>query len=92
MLNGVTNGIDMDEWNPLTDEFIAANFGPDDLSGGGRCGDTGCFMVPTKRFAAPDSVSVRTRMLLAGGFISLHWFHFLAIGELRAIESSLQAP
>jgi glycogen synthase len=33
ILNGIANGIDMDEWNPETDDFIAAPFNAADLSG-----------------------------------------------------------
>ncbi|UCD58871.1 MAG: glycosyltransferase, partial [Candidatus Hydrogenedentota bacterium] len=36
-LFGVLNGVDYDEWNPETDNYIAANYGPDDLSGKTRC-------------------------------------------------------
>lgn len=30
---GITNGIDVVEWNPSTDEHIAAHYSADDLSG-----------------------------------------------------------
>lgn len=36
-LFGVLNGVDYDEWNPETDKYIAANYGPNDLSGKARC-------------------------------------------------------
>jgi starch synthase len=36
-LFGVLNGVDYDVWNPQTDKFIAANYGPDDLSGKAEC-------------------------------------------------------
>lgn len=32
-LNGITNGIDMTEWNPETDKHIVANFSAEDLAG-----------------------------------------------------------
>ncbi len=32
-LNGILNGIDVDEWNPATDEYIDANYEPGKLSG-----------------------------------------------------------
>jgi len=34
---GITNGVDHEVWNPETDVEIAANFGPDDLSGKLEC-------------------------------------------------------
>jgi starch synthase len=34
---GITNGVDHEVWNPETDTEIAANFGPDDLSGKREC-------------------------------------------------------
>lgn len=34
---GITNGVDYEVWNPETDTEIAANFGPDDLSGKREC-------------------------------------------------------
>ena len=36
-LFGVLNGVDYDDWNPLTDKYIAANYGPDDLAGKAEC-------------------------------------------------------
>jgi len=33
VLNGVTNGIDIEEWNPATDKQIATNFTADNLAG-----------------------------------------------------------
>lgn len=36
-LFGVLNGVDYSEWNPQTDSFLAANYGPDDLSGKRTC-------------------------------------------------------
>jgi starch synthase len=32
-LSGILNGIDVDEWNPATDEYIDANYEPEKLSG-----------------------------------------------------------
>jgi starch synthase len=36
-LYGVLNGVDYDDWNPLTDKYIAANYSPDDLAGKTEC-------------------------------------------------------
>ncbi len=36
-LSGIINGVDYKIWNPKIDNLIAANFGPDDLSGKGVC-------------------------------------------------------
>lgn len=36
-LVGIRNGIDTGIWNALTDPHIAANFGPDDMSGKAEC-------------------------------------------------------
>ena len=33
VLNGIANGIDMEEWDPETDEFTAAKYSLADLSG-----------------------------------------------------------
>ncbi|NBO91845.1 MAG: glycogen synthase GlgA [Planctomycetia bacterium] len=32
-LYGIVNGVDYTQWNPVTDKYIPANYGPDDLSG-----------------------------------------------------------
>lgn len=37
VLNGIVNGIDTSDWNPSTDEHIAAHYSVDDLSGKGEC-------------------------------------------------------
>ncbi|XP_044462012.1 starch synthase 1, chloroplastic/amyloplastic isoform X2 [Mangifera indica] len=37
VLDGITNGIDVVEWNPSTDEHIAAHYSADDLSGKVEC-------------------------------------------------------
>jgi starch synthase len=34
---GILNGVDYDEWNPATDQLIAANYTPEDLRGKARC-------------------------------------------------------
>jgi len=36
-LVGILNGIDADEWNPRTDPYTAANYGPDELDGKAAC-------------------------------------------------------
>ncbi|OIV98018.1 hypothetical protein TanjilG_16855 [Lupinus angustifolius] len=37
VLNGITNGIDENEWDPSTDKHIAYNYSADDLSGKVKC-------------------------------------------------------
>ncbi|KAL9253898.1 Soluble starch synthase 1, chloroplastic/amyloplastic-like protein [Drosera capensis] len=37
VLSGITNGIDMDEWDPSSDEHITANYSADDFSGKIQC-------------------------------------------------------
>ncbi|KAK9204555.1 hypothetical protein WN943_014817 [Citrus x changshan-huyou] len=37
VLNGITNGIDITEWNPSSDEHIASHYSIDDLSGKVQC-------------------------------------------------------
>lgn len=37
VLNGVTNGVDTDTWNPATDKNIAVNFTADDMAGKAAC-------------------------------------------------------
>jgi starch synthase len=39
-LFGIINGIDYNEWNPETDELIAFNYTPKDLSGKKKCKET----------------------------------------------------
>ncbi|RJP73897.1 MAG: glycogen synthase GlgA [Candidatus Abyssobacteria bacterium SURF_17] len=36
-LFGVLNGVDYDEWNPESDKYLVANYGPADLSGKAQC-------------------------------------------------------
>jgi starch synthase len=33
VLSGITNGIDMEEWNPATDTYLPVHFTPEDISG-----------------------------------------------------------
>ncbi|KAJ4850800.1 Starch synthase 1, chloroplastic/amyloplastic [Turnera subulata] len=37
VLNGITNGINISEWNPSSDEHIACHYSADDLSGKAEC-------------------------------------------------------
>ncbi|XP_050387778.1 soluble starch synthase 1, chloroplastic/amyloplastic [Argentina anserina] len=37
VLNGITNGIDVDEWDPSTDKHIASHYSSNDLSGKVEC-------------------------------------------------------
>ncbi|CAK8567598.1 unnamed protein product [Lathyrus sativus] len=37
ILNGITNGIDVTEWNPSSDEHLASNYTAEDLSGKVKC-------------------------------------------------------
>ncbi|KAI5072640.1 hypothetical protein GOP47_0012746 [Adiantum capillus-veneris] len=37
VINGITNGVDVDDWNPMTDKHIAAQYTLDDLSGKAEC-------------------------------------------------------
>ncbi|KAG6484028.1 starch synthase 1, chloroplastic/amyloplastic-like [Zingiber officinale] len=37
VLNGITNGIDVDEWNPTSDKHIPFHYSIDDLSGKTQC-------------------------------------------------------
>ncbi|XP_022844494.1 soluble starch synthase 1, chloroplastic/amyloplastic [Olea europaea var. sylvestris] len=37
VLNGITNGIDINEWNPSSDEHIASHYSVNDLSGKVQC-------------------------------------------------------
>ncbi|MCO5602621.1 hypothetical protein L7F22_056755 [Adiantum nelumboides] len=37
VINGITNGVDVDDWNPTTDKHIAAQYSLDDLSGKAEC-------------------------------------------------------
>ncbi|XP_020234452.1 soluble starch synthase 1, chloroplastic/amyloplastic-like isoform X2 [Cajanus cajan] len=37
VLNGITNGIDVTEWDPSCDKHIACNYSADDLSGKAEC-------------------------------------------------------
>lgn len=34
---GIVNGVDYEEWNPETDQYIAARYSPQDLSGKAKC-------------------------------------------------------
>jgi starch synthase len=34
---GILNGVDYNEWSPLTDKFIVARYSPEDLSGKSKC-------------------------------------------------------
>jgi starch synthase len=50
-LVGITNGVDDDLWNPETDQYIAANFSAEDLTGKRQCKRD-----LLRRFALPEDV------------------------------------
>jgi starch synthase len=50
-LVGITNGVDYDLWNPETDQYIAANFSAEDLSGKRECKRD-----LLRRFALPEDL------------------------------------
>ncbi|KAJ7543722.1 hypothetical protein O6H91_09G050100 [Diphasiastrum complanatum] len=37
VINGITNGVDVDEWDPATDKYIASQYTLEDLSGKAEC-------------------------------------------------------
>ncbi|KAJ7530388.1 hypothetical protein O6H91_14G002400 [Diphasiastrum complanatum] len=37
VINGITNGVDVDQWNPATDKYIASQYTPEDSSGKTDC-------------------------------------------------------
>ncbi|BBN06964.1 starch synthase [Marchantia polymorpha subsp. ruderalis] len=37
VINGITNGIDIEEWNPATDKYLASQYSLDDISGKAEC-------------------------------------------------------
>ncbi|KAL2634074.1 hypothetical protein R1flu_005553 [Riccia fluitans] len=37
VINGITNGIDVEEWNPVTDKHIASQYSAHDVSGKAEC-------------------------------------------------------
>ncbi|MES0372516.1 MAG: glycogen synthase GlgA [Mariprofundaceae bacterium] len=39
-LSGIVNGLNIDEWNPLTDSTIEANYGPGKIAGKKKCKQT----------------------------------------------------
>src|SRR6476620_4839256 len=50
-LVGITNGVDYDLWNPETDQYIAANFSAEDLTGKRECKRD-----LLRRFALPEDL------------------------------------
>lgn len=53
-LYGIVNGIDYNEWNPETDELIAFNYSPKDLSGKKKCKEA--LLKEQKLDAAGDDI------------------------------------
>ncbi len=37
VINGITNGVDIDDWNPLTDKHLSSSFSLNDLAGKAEC-------------------------------------------------------
>jgi starch synthase len=89
---GITNGIDLDAWNPATDRQITATFTADDLSGKARCKTSVQRLFALPQRARIPLVAMSARMvyqkgldlILESGFLSLDaQFVFLGAGEPR---------
>jgi len=61
---GILNGIDLETWNPRTDEFIAAHYSRADLSGKAKCKAD-----MQRRFGLPENPDI-TLIALAGRMVT----------------------
>jgi len=89
---GITNGIDVQTWNPVTDKDIAAKYSLDDLSGKAKCKASlqRLFSLPVKPRTPLFGMSSRMvyqkglDLILGSGFLTLDaQFVFLGAGEAR---------
>ncbi|MCX8011609.1 MAG: glycogen synthase, partial [Desulfobacterota bacterium] len=85
-LYGVLNGADYEEWNPVTDKYIAANYSADNLSGKIKCKEDllKAFKLPKKLISRP-LIGIISRLADQKGFDLLAKI----IDELMQLELGL---